>query len=204
MAKQSPSLTSDSSTSSSSSTPLPFSSPMSHSSLVPSISPRTYRSCSSPRLRVTLEFDGPGRTLQSFKEECDINTIMKRYQQTGVIDHVNRASPKFGDVEAVDFQDALNLVLDAEARFAALPSEVRERFGNDPARLLAFVDDPANRQEAVKLRLIDDLPSNVPPMPGGSQTPPAGAVAPSGGVSSPGSPSSPSIPSNPSSPGSSA
>lgn len=142
--------------------PVPESSPLSHPSLVPSLSPRSYRSVSSPRVPVLLNTPGPGKTLQSFKNECDINRIMKRYQQTGVIDHINRAQPRFGDIEVYDFQESMNIVLEAEARFAALPSEVRDRFGNDPARLLDFVSKPENAQEAVKLGLLDAPPMPVP------------------------------------------
>lgn len=167
---------------------VPHSSPVSHPSLVPSTSPRRYRSCSSPRLPVILETPGPGRTLQSFKDECDINRIMKRYQQTGVIDHVNRAQPQFGDIQAIDFQDGLNIVLEAEARFAALPSDVRDRFGNDPARLLDFVGKPENAQEAVKLGLLDAPPAPV----GGPLTAPVNpataSVAAPGAIPNPSSP----------------
>lgn len=180
----SPSLLSDSS-------PQPHSSPVSHPSLVPDSSLRPYRHCASPRVRVALHFDGPGKTLQAFKEECDINRIMKRYQQTGVIDHVNRVEPKFGDVDAVDFQTALHVVMDAEARFFALPSEVRDRFGNDPARLLAFVSDRANLEEAVKLGLVDRPPVNVggpTPSPDRGVAPPQGSnLSPSAAPSTPSS-----------------
>lgn len=165
-------------------------SPLSHDSLVPSSSPRLYRSCSSPRVPVRLVTPGDGRTLQAFKAECDINRIMKRYQQTGVIDHVNRAQPRFGDVELYSFQDALNIVIEAEARFAALPAEVRDRFGNDPGRLLDFVSKPENVQEAVKLGLLDSPPAPVPPMPARPESPPAGSVASPGAIA-PGAPPPP-------------
>jgi len=188
--KPSTSLPSSDSSTSQRSTPLPYSSPVSHPSLVPSTTPRPYRSCSSPRLRVALVFEGPGKTLQSFKDECDINRIMNRYQQTGAIDHVNRAKPRFGDLEVVDFQTALNTVLDAEQRFAALPSSVRDRFGNDPAALLAFVADAGNLEEAVKLGLVDRPATKVGgPMP----SPDRGVAPPQGSNLSPSTaPSTPS------------
>lgn len=158
--------------------PSPFSSPLNHPSLVPSTSPRSYRSCSSPRVPVVLETPGPGRTLQAFKAECDINRIMKRYQQTGVIDHINRAQPRFGDIQVYDFQESLNIVLEAEARFAALPAEVRDRFGNDPGRLLDFVSKPENAQEAAKLGLIDLPPAPVGGPPPPPEVPPTAVTAP--------------------------
>ena len=42
--------------------------------------------------------------------------------------------------------------------FDSLPSSLRERFSNDPSRLLAFVDDESNFDEAVKLGLLSPLP----------------------------------------------
>ena len=96
-----------------------------------------------------------GRTKQSFKDETDLNWIMARFQKTGVIDFVNKRSPQFGDVTGIEFQAAMQLVIDAEAMFADLPSKVRDRFGNDPQNLLHFLEDPANRSEAQLLGLID-------------------------------------------------
>lgn len=156
---------------------------------------RPYRSAQSPRLRVALAFPPEGRTKQQFKDECDINRIMKRYQQTGVIDHVNRAQPRFGDLETVDFQTAMNLVIDAEQRFLALPAEVRDRFGNDPARLLAFVGDEKNRAEAVKLGLLDPPAAPVPPPSPASDRSTTGATANPGASSAPGSATPPPAPS---------
>ncbi len=48
------------------------------------------RSIYSTRARVQLEFAKTGRTKQSMRDECDINLIMKKYQKTGAIAHVNR------------------------------------------------------------------------------------------------------------------
>lgn len=168
----------------------PFSSPQSHPYAIDS-SLRPYRTPQSPRKRVALAFPAEGRTKQQFKDECDINRIMKRYQQTGVIDHVNRAEPRFGDLEAVDFQTAMNMVIDAEQRFMQLPAEVRDRFGNDPSRLLAFVGDERNREEAVRLGLVDPPPAPVPsPLPPSDRGVAASTALP-GALSAPGSASTP-------------
>ena len=44
-------------------------------------------------------------------------------------------------------------VQDAESAFAALSSKIRNRFDNDAALLLAFMQDPANEKEAQELGL---------------------------------------------------
>lgn len=101
------------------------------------------------------------RTKQSFKDECDINVIMRRYAATGQVDHLNQRSPMYGEIPATDFMAAMQLVVEAKHQFDALPSAVRDRFANDPARLLAFLENPENRAEGEKLGLI--VPKPVPP-----------------------------------------
>lgn len=97
---------------------------------------------------------GPGRTKQSFKDECDINKIMARYQQTGVLDFANKHQASYADVSAIDFQSCMDQIGQAQAMFSDLPSRVRERFSNDPGRFLAFIDNPDNRPEMETLGLL--------------------------------------------------
>jgi phage internal scaffolding protein len=86
-------------------------------------------------------------TKQSFKDECDINNILRQYQMTGVISHLNEAQPQYADLpDPIDYQDALHQVQAAEAAFYRLPKEVRERYGNDPAGLLQALANPAEAE----------------------------------------------------------
>lgn len=97
---------------------------------------------------------GPGKTQAQFKDECDINRIMKRYKNTGIPPAARRGGV-YGDFSNVgDYREALEKIQEAEEDFASLPSEVRSRFKNDPGRLIAFVSDPKNADEAVKLGLV--------------------------------------------------
>ncbi|QXP08377.1 MAG: internal scaffolding protein [Arizlama microvirus] len=116
-----------------------------------------------PRLQVT--FTGPGRTKQSFKDECDINTLMAKYLKTGHMDHVNQALPRFESVSEVDFQSAQNLIADAKSMFENIPSAIRSRFDNEPGKLLDWVHDPKNVQEAASLGFLDldKVPDHVHP-----------------------------------------
>lgn len=115
---------------------------------------------------------------QSFRDECDINTIMRRYETTGTIDHVNRRQPQFGDFSDVaSYQEAINIVAEAEANFADLPSRIRDRFGNDPARLLEFLQDPRNFDEAVELGIVEK-PTPPPPPPAAEASAPASPATP--------------------------
>ena len=71
---------------------------------------------------------GKTMTEQSHKKSCDINSIMAKYVKTGLVDHINRHQPKFGDVTGADFKAAQDLVAEAKSEFYELPAAVREQF----------------------------------------------------------------------------
>jgi len=92
---------------------------------------------------------------QSFKAECDINNIMKKYQATGLITHIQKAPGGYGDFSNVtDYHDSINRVNAAVQAFMSLPSKLRKEFNNDPGEMLAFLDDPSNEAEAISLGLL--------------------------------------------------
>lgn len=106
--------------------------------------------------RLSIVFSEPTRTMQSSREECDINSILARYQKTGVIEHLNRYQGNYGNfLSASDYQSSLNSVLSADSAFQSLPSSLRFRFNNDPAQFLSFVENPANRDELVSMGLAN-------------------------------------------------
>lgn len=109
--------------------------------------------------RQPLQFgDEKSRTHQEFLESSDINNIMKRYRVTGLMPMTKR-EPLFGDFsELPTYQEALNTVISAQQGFAALPSNVRDRFHNDPEEFLKFVHTEGNDDELRKLGLIIDPP----------------------------------------------
>lgn len=121
-----------------------------------------FRTAHGPRKRVSLDFfddDGEplqGRTKQSFKDQCDINCILRNYDKTGLITHVNDATARYGDfTEVNEYQDSLNLVIEADRAFSELPSHVRKRFGNDPGAFFEFATDPDNFDQMVELGLAN-------------------------------------------------
>lgn len=115
------------------------------------------------RRRVQKFFTQPSLTKQSFKDECDINNIMKKYQKTGLVTHLASFSGQYGDfTSAEDYHASFNKVLEAQDMFMTLPSSVRSRFENDPAKFLEFVHDPKNQTDLVKLGLAKERPSASP------------------------------------------
>lgn len=123
-----------------------------------------------------IEFTQPSQTLQSFKDDADINSIIARYENTGVlVDPTVPVSriPEFGDYsELPTYQEAQNVIVAANNAFYSLASNIRERFGNDPAAYFQFVqslkkgsDDYA---EAVRLGIVNEPVNSSPQVPAGS------------------------------------
>jgi len=108
--------------------------------------------------RFTGEYEfPPSRTKQSHLQECDVNNIIKQFSVTGQIAHINAKAALGAYVDLpdeMDFQAAQNTVIEANKAFMTLPAKVRERFANQPAEFLAFLNDPANRGEAIQMGLI--------------------------------------------------
>lgn len=122
----------------------------------------------------SMTFEKPSRTKQQFAEESDINTIVNRFLQTGTLPDVN-VTASFGDfIDAPDsFQEAMNLVIEAQDAFNALPSDVRKRFQNDPQELLTFLQDENNKDEAIRLGLIDRPAESLLEAPRAEKVPPS-------------------------------
>jgi len=101
---------------------------------------------------------------QHFKDECDINNILRQFNITGLLPEAP-LSPRYGDFTGIgDYHTALNQVIAAEDEFMSLPANIRARFENDPAQLIEFLDKPENKDEAIKLGLVNqsvELPQVV-------------------------------------------
>lgn len=93
-------------------------------------------------------------TEQAHKDMCDVNKIIKRYDKTGLISHVSKIEAKIGDLTGDDFKAMSDQIIEANNMFDKLPSEIRNRFRNNPEELLRFMEDPNNRDEAISLGLI--------------------------------------------------
>lgn len=109
---------------------------------------------------------GPGLTKQEFRDETDVNVIMKRYGATGQLPvGVQSLQPIFADVSEIgDFASLMRRTKAAEVAFMNLPAELRTRFGNDPGELVVFLQNPANRPEAEELGLVPKREAAKPPV----------------------------------------
>ncbi len=99
-------------------------------------------------------FTRPSRTQQSFRDECDINNILRKFNVTGQLP-VGSVQPQYGDFSGItDYQSALNAVMAAQDSFLQLPAKVRARFDNDPALFVEFASDEANKDEMKAMGLL--------------------------------------------------
>ena len=112
-----------------------------------------------------LRCEDDSLAVQSSKDECDINTIVKRFGLTGELPG-DVAMPQSGDYSNVgDFHSAMNVVRQAQEEFLRVPADIRARFANDPQKFTDFFADSDNQEEAIRLGLASRKPAPVPPEP---------------------------------------
>lgn len=110
---------------------------------------------------------GPSMTDPSQAADCDINNIIRKNTLGIPCTHYIEGELTFGDFSDVpDYLEAQNRIAEANEQFDALPAHIRERFDNNPAKLIGFISDKANLSEAIKLGLatapITAADQNIP------------------------------------------
>ena len=123
-----------------------------------------------------LRCEDASLTQQHQKDQADINYIIEQYNVTGILPTAP-VSPQYADFTGIyDYQSALNAVIDAQDEFMSLPAKLRARFDNDPLNLINFLNDDENRQEAIKLGLIEPIEQAAIAAPNEDKTPLQGAA----------------------------
>ena len=124
-----------------------------------------FRSKYNPGVTPGLFFSKPSLTEQSHKRSCDINILVSRYQQTGVLgDPSQYLDLHFGDfTEIGDYQEQQLAIAKARQSFEGLPSNVRDAFANNPAKFIDALFDPSQRKKLEVLGLVKaPAPSATP------------------------------------------
>lgn len=97
----------------------------------------------------------PSKTDQSFKKECDVNEIMRKYLKTGQMAHLRGMQGTYADVSEIgDLQECVQKVQLAQEAFNSLPATLRNKLNNDPSKFIEYLNDPKNVDEAVELGLM--------------------------------------------------
>lgn len=97
-----------------------------------------------------------GKTVQSEAKNADLNYLLRDLR--GQVLPVIGSSPNafYGDVSEIgDYHASLNVLIAAKEAFEAQPAHIRDRFENDAEKFVEFVSDDKNRDEAIKLGLIE-------------------------------------------------
>lgn len=119
--------------------------------------------------RGRLSFEGvTSLTKKSFKRDCDINFIMKKYKQIYGEDFVKYlpsvTGGHFGDFSEIpDYRTAIENVRMAQESFMKIPAEIRRRFNDDPAVFLEYAQNPSNFDDLCAMGLAHKPQENVEP-----------------------------------------
>lgn len=106
--------------------------------------------------------DEVSMTQQNFKDECDINNIIDKFGVEHVAQDPRQMPTSEDFIGTFDFQTAQNMIVAAREAFMDQPAHVRARFDNDPAKMIAFVENADNYDEAVKLGIANKRPDPKP------------------------------------------
>lgn len=118
------------------------------------------------RRRVLKKFSKPSKTDPTLGGELDINNIVAKHVRLTGDRNVHLGPPAtldprfYGDFTHVEsYQDAVFKLHAASEKFSQLPATVRARFENDPSKLIQFMSDSKNFDEAVTLGLVKPKPA---------------------------------------------
>jgi len=110
--------------------------------------------------RFEVDLGGPSEVQQHQKDDADINVIMRRFGFTGALP-VGAAGAVYGDFTGIEsYEDAVDVVERSKRDFMRLPANIRERFANDPGRLVQFASR-ATPEEFTALFNQADKPGSI-------------------------------------------
>jgi len=132
--------------------------------------------------------EGPSLTRQEFAEECDVNSIMARYQGHVIGGPGNLSAmgpPMYVDFAAMpgSLMEYMDFMQNADKAFMFLPAVVRKEFDNDPRMFVDFASDPENVDQMRTWGLAAPAPKEAPgdaKAAPGAGAPPAGEKPPGG------------------------
>lgn len=137
---------------------------------------------------------GPSLTRQEFAAECDINTIMKNYDQYLSDPMRTVREPRYVDLTDYpqDLMGFMHVVKEGEEAFMRLPAQVRREFDNDAIAFIDFASNPENLDQMREWGLAPPakpvgVPAPAPAAAAGAASAPTAApsAAPAAGASAP-------------------
>lgn len=115
-----------------------------------------FKTAYGDRKRSGFETTGESLTQQSHAAAADVRNIIKQYDRTGLIANVNKGISQYGDYSEInEYQEALNMVIEANESFEQIPSHIREQFSNNAGLFFEFATDPKNSEKMIEMGLKD-------------------------------------------------
>lgn len=105
---------------------------------------------------------GETLTQQQFIDDCDVNIILNRILKTNEMPALVPALLEGDFSQLPSYQEALHTIQHANELFMEIPASTRLRFENDPQKLMDFLADENNNEEAIKLQLKIPKPQPLP------------------------------------------
>lgn len=94
------------------------------------------------------------KTSQVFRDDCDINSIVKRYLQNNQPIPTRDVESLYGEVSVTSLLEAKELCERSSSVFNSLPADVRKSFDNDVTKMLSWLGDKSNEEVAAQLGLF--------------------------------------------------
>jgi len=114
-------------------------------------------------------YNSTGQKLRKILTKTSTNTKVEQHHRTEIKKMVQevesrgllRANTVFNgeldDYPSYDFQEAQFMMAKARSTFEQMPSQLRKKFENNPAKFMDFANNPQNAQEMVELGLAKTL-----------------------------------------------
>lgn len=103
--------------------------------------------------RYQIDCSKDGKTKQEFSKQCNINTIMSQAMK-GIMPNYRQDENYIDTTGLQSYQEALYQVREAERQFNLMPAELRNKFDNNPQRMIDWVNQEENKAEAIELGML--------------------------------------------------
>lgn len=133
--------------------------------------------------RPVFDPGGPSLCRQEFADECDVNNIVRKHPNVGLLPPLPGVEPIYYDFTSMpdNLMSSMNMMMEAEEAFMRLPAVTRKEFDNDPLRFIEFASSKDNLKRMREWGLAPPEKEPDPPMRVevvNPPTPPGPAVEP--------------------------
>jgi phage internal scaffolding protein len=105
------------------------------------------------------------RCIQSERSNSDINNIVAKAYKTGHLPVLMNRQPMEALPDVQTYQEALDKVVHAQQSFEQLPSEIRNKFENDPKKLLKALEKPEENIELLlEASVLEEVKQTIDPV----------------------------------------